>query len=351
VSSATVGTLGQKTPIVTRPGQIVTIDRHIIGQQERFPEASGAFSKLLYDIGLTAKMVAREVGKAGLVDILGETGDTNVHGEDIKKLDDYAHECFIKNFDHTGLLCVMASEEEEGLIPIPERFELGNYVLLYDPLDGSSNIDANVSIGSIFSIYRRVTDSGHGTMEDCLRKGDEQVAAGYVLYGSSTMLVYTTGNGVYGFTLDPSIGEFCLSHPKVEIPKKGKIYSANEGYRQLLGDSTRRFLEYLQDDDADTGRPYSARYIGSMVADIHRTLLYGGIFLYPATSKAPAGKLRLLYEANPMAFLIEQAGGMAIDGEGRILDIEATELHQRTPLYMGSEDDVALAREFETGQR
>jgi len=351
VSSATVDTLGQKTPIVTRPGQIVTIDRHVIGQQERFPEASGTFSKILYDIALTAKMVAREVNKAGLVDILGETGSTNVHGEDVKKLDDYAHECFIKNFDHTGLLCVMASEEGEGLIPIPERFEQGSYVLLFDPLDGSSNIDANVSIGSIFSIYRRVTDSGPGTMEDVLRQGTEQVAAGYVLYGSSTMLVYTTGNGVYGFTLDPSIGEFCLSHPKIEIPEKGKIYSTNEGYRQLLNDSTRRFLEYLQDDDPDTGRPYSARYIGSMVADIHRTLLYGGIFMYPATRKAPEGKLRLLYEANPMGFLIEQAGGMAIDGDRRILDIQASELHQRTPLYMGSRETVGLAREFETGQR
>lgn len=351
MSSATVGTLGQKTPIVTRPGQIVTIDRHIIEQQERFPEASGAFSKLLYDIGLTAKMVSREVGKAGLVDILGETGSTNVHGEDVKKLDDYANECFIKNFDHTGLLCVMASEEEDELIPIPDRFELGNYVLLYDPLDGSSNIDANVSIGSIFSIYRRVTDSGPGTIEDVLQEGAEQVAAGYVLYGSSTMLVYTTGNGVYGFTLDPSIGEFCLSHPQIEIPAKGRIYSTNEGYRKLLNESTRRFLDNLQEDDSATGRPYSARYIGSMVADVHRTLLYGGIFLYPATSQAPEGKLRLLYEANPMAFVIEQAGGMAVDGEQRILDLRPTELHQRTPLYLGSEQDVQTALEFETGQR
>ena len=347
------GVTPTKTPIITRPSQIVTIDRYILDQEQSHPGASGDLSGLLYDIALTGKMIAREVRKAGLVDILGQTGTINVQGEEVQKLDDYAHECFIKNFDHSGRLCVMASEEEEEPIPIPDKFECGNYVLLFDPLDGSSNIDANVSIGSIFSIYRRITEGGCcGTLEDLLRKGSEQVAAGYVLYGSSTMLVYTTGRGqVDGFTLDPSIGEFLLSHADITIPDKGKIYSCNEGYRNLLFDGTRRFLEHLQEVDKDSGRPYSARYIGSMVADVHRTLLYGGIFMYPGTEKAPGGKLRLLYEANPMAMLIEQAGGLASTGKEPILELQATELHQRVPLFMGSKQDVELAIEFEGGAR
>jgi len=343
----------KKQPIVTRPSEIVTIDRYILEQELKHPEASGDLSGLLYDIALTGKMIAREVSKAGLVDILGQTGDVNVQGEVVQKLDDYANECFIKNFDHSGRLCVMASEEEENPVPIPEKFECGNYVLLFDPLDGSSNIDANVSIGSIFSIYRRVTEGGGcGTLEDLLRKGCDQVAAGYVLYGSSTMLVYTTGHAhVDGFTLDPSIGEFLLSHPDIRIPDKGKIYSCNEGYRNLMFDGTRRLLEYLQADDKDSGRPYSARYVGSMVADVHRTLLYGGIFMYPGTAKAPGGKLRLLYEANPMGMLVEQAGGMASTGKEPVLELQASELHQRVPLFMGSREDVQLAIEFETGAR
>ncbi|MEE8130256.1 MAG: class 1 fructose-bisphosphatase [Vicinamibacterales bacterium] len=347
------GVTPTKTPIITRPSQIVTIDRYILEQEQSHPGASGDLSGLLYDIALTGKMIAREVRKAGLVDILGQTGTINVQGEEVQKLDDYAHECFIKNFDHSGRLCVMASEEEEEAIPIPDKFECGNYVLLFDPLDGSSNIDANVSIGSIFSIYKRITEGdGCGTLEDLLRKGCDQVAAGYVLYGSSTMLVYTTGAGqVDGFTLDPSIGEFLLSHADIAIPDKGNIYSCNEGYRNLLFDGTRRFLDYLQEDDVDSGRPYSARYIGSMVADVHRTLLYGGIFMYPGTEKAPGGKLRLLYEANPMGMLIEQAGGMASTGKEPILELQATELHQRVPLFMGSKQDVELAIEFETGLR
>ncbi len=347
------GVTPTKTPIVTRPSQIVTIDRYILEQEQSHAGASGDLSGLLYDIALTGKMIAREVRKAGLVDILGQTGTINVQGEEVQKLDDYAHECFVKNFDHSGRLCVMASEEEEEAIPIPDKFECGNYVLLFDPLDGSSNIDANVSIGSIFSIYRRVTEGdGCGTLEDLLRKGCDQVAAGYVLYGSSTMLVYTTGHGqVDGFTLDPSIGEFLLSHAGIAIPDKGKIYSCNEGYRNLLSEGTRRFLDHLQEVDKDSGRPYSARYIGSMVADVHRTLMYGGIFMYPATERAPGGKLRLLYEANPMGMLIEQAGGLASTGREPILELQATELHQRVPLFMGSKQDVELAIEFETGVR
>jgi len=342
-----------KQPIVTQPSQIVTIDRYILEQQLSHPGASGDLSGLLYDIALTGKMIAREVKKAGLVDILGHTGTINVQGEKVQKLDDYANQCFIKNFDHTGRLWVMASEEEDDPVPIPEKFRMGNYVLLFDPLDGSSNIDANVSIGSIFSIYRRVTEDGRrGTLKDLLRKGCDQVAAGYVLYGSSTMLVYTTGHGqVDGFTLDPSIGEFLLSHPNIRIPEQGSIYSCNEGYRNLMSDGTRRYLDYLQEDDAGTGRPYSARYVGSMVADVHRTLLYGGIFMYPATTKAPGGKLRLLYEANPMAMLIEQAGGMASTGNAPLLEVQARELHERVPVFMGSKRDVERAIEFETGAR
>jgi len=342
-----------KQPIVTKPSQIVTIDRYILEQQLSHPGASGDLSGLLYDIALTGKMIAREVKKAGLVDILGHTGTINVQGEEVQKLDDYANQCFIKNFDHTGRLWVMASEEEDDPVPIPEKFQMGSYVLLFDPLDGSSNIDANVSIGSIFSIYRRVTEDGRrGTLQDLLRKGCDQVAAGYVLYGSSTMLVYTTGHGqVDGFTLDPSIGEFLLSHPDIRIPEQGGIYSCNEGYRNLMSAGTRRYLDYLQEDDADTGRPYSARYVGSMVADVHRTLLYGGIFMYPATTRAPGGKLRLLYEANPMAMLIEQAGGMASTGREPLLEVQARELHERVPLFMGSKRDVERAIEFETGAR
>ncbi len=338
-----------KTP--ANLSQTKTIERHILDQQSLFPDAGGRFSNIMYVIALTANLVQREVSKAGLVDILGLTGSVNIQGEEVQKLDEFAHQCFFNRFDHTGLLCGMASEEEEGIIEIPEDYALGPYVLLFDPLDGSSNIDADVSIGSIWAIYRKKTKGRPAVMDDFLRHGYEQAAAGYVLYGSSTMMVYTTGDGVYGFTLDPSIGEFLLSHERMQIPKKGTIYSCNEGYRGLMSEGTRSYIEYLQEEDKETGRPYSSRYIGSMVADVHRTLLYGGIFMYPATSKSPNGKLRLMYEANPMAFIMEQAGGMATDGKQRLLDIQATGLHQRTPLYMGSEEDMKLAMEFESGAR
>ncbi len=340
-----------KQPIVTRPQQIVTIEHHLLERQAEHPGARGEFTGLLYDIALVGKLISREVTKAGLVDILGQTGNVNVQGEQVQKLDDFANSCFLRILERSGRVCVMASEEEDDPIPVPERFESGDYVLLFDPLDGSSNIDANVSIGSIFSIYRRRSDPGEAGADDLLRKGSEQVAAGYIVYGSSTMLVYTAGAGVFGFTLDPGIGEFLLSHPAIEIPSRGKYYSCNEGYRRLLFDSTRRFIDYLQEPDEESGRPYSGRYIGSMVADVHRTLLYGGIFMYPATHQAPAGKLRLLYEANPMAMVVEEAGGMASTGTERILDVSPTALHQRVPLYLGSEQDVKLAIEFETGIR
>jgi len=340
-----------KDPIVTRPERIVTIVRHILDQQRLHPEATGDLSGLLYDIALIGKLIAREVRKAGLVDILGETGSVNVQGERVQKLDRFAHDCFVRILERGGRVCLMASEEEDEPVRLQEHYEHGDYVVLFDPLDGSSNIDVNVSIGSIWSIYHRVTTEGCGTLEDLMQQGARQVAAGYLIYGSSTMLVYTTGHGVDGFTLDPSIGEFLLSHPGMRIPERGKTYSCNEGYRNLLFDSTRRFIEHLQENDPDSGRPYSARYIGSMVADVHRTLQNGGVFMYPGTAKAPAGKLRLMYEANPMAMLLEQAGGMASTGKERILDLQPTDLHQRVPLFLGSEADVKLAVEYETGVR
>ncbi len=332
------------------PPSLVTIERHIIEQQKEYPQATGEFSALLYDIAFAAKLIAREVNKAGLVDILGFTGEENVQGEQVAKLDEFANDIIFKALDHTGRLCCMASEEVKDIIPIPEQFKCGKYVLLYDPLDGSSNIDANVSIGTIFSIHRKISSGERGTLEDCLQPGYKQVAAGYVIYGSSTMLVYTAGNGVFGFTLDPSVGEFLLSHDHIQIPKKGSIYSVNEGNYFKWDENVRRYIDYVKTPDKASGRPYKSRYIGSLVADFHRNLLYGGIFLYPADKSNPNGKLRLLYEANPLAFIVEQAGGYASDGRQRILDIVPTELHQRTPLFIGSYDDVKQVEAFIQGQ-
>ncbi|MDQ7065168.1 MAG: class 1 fructose-bisphosphatase [candidate division KSB1 bacterium] len=331
------------------PPSLVTIERHIIEQQKEYPQATGEFSALLYDIAFAAKLIAREVNKAGLVDILGFTGEENVQGEQVAKLDEFANDIIFKALDHTGRLCCMASEEVKDIIHIPKQFKCGKYVLLYDPLDGSSNIDANVSIGTIFSIHRKISSGERGTLEDCLQPGYKQVAAGYVIYGSSTMLVYTAGNGVFGFTLDPSVGEFLLSHNHIQIPKKGRIYSVNEGNYFKWDENVRRYIDYVKTPDKATGRPYKSRYIGSLVADFHRNLLYGGIFLYPADQSNPNGKLRLLYEANPLAFIVEQAGGYASDGRQRILDIVPTELHQRTPLYIGSYEDVKQVEAFLQG--
>lgn len=332
-------------------GKIVTIERHIIEGERAHPGATGDFSGLLRDLTLAFKVIWREVSKAGLVNILGFAGRRNVHGEEVKKLDMFAHETVYKAMDHGGHLCVMASEEEEDVLHIPEDYPKGKYVLLYDPLDGSSNIDANVTIGTIFSIYRRITPSGKGTMQDCLQPGYKQIAAGYCIYGSSTMLVYTTGDGTHGFTFDPSIGEFLLSHENIRIPMRGKIYSVNEGNYRWWYDGVKHYVKYLQEEDKATGRPYSGRYVGSMVADIHRTLLYGGIFMYPGDTKHPDGKLRLMYEANPTAFIVEQAGGRASNGQLRILDVKPAKLHQRTPLFIGSEEDVSIAEEFVQGKR
>lgn len=326
--------------------EIITIERHILEQQRLFPEATGEFTSLLYDIALAAKIIAREVNKAGLVEILGLTGQENIQGEQVMKLDVFANETLIRMNDHTGRLCAMASEESADIIPIPERFPCGKYVLVFDPLDGSSNIDNNVSIGTIFSIHRKVSTGQRGTLEDFLQPGCQQVAAGYIIYGSSTMLVYTSGQGVHGFTLDPSVGEFLLSHPNICIPPRGKYYSINEGYYYRWSDGVRRYVDYLKEPDQATGRPYSGRYIGSLVADFHRNLLAGGIFMYPADTDKPRGKLRLLYEAAPLAYLVEQACGRATDDTQDICQIQPESLHQRVPLFIGSREDVDKAQEF-----
>ncbi len=319
---------------------LVTIERFILEQERLHPEATGELTQLLYDIALAAKVISGYVRRAGLVDVLGAFGRTNVQGEEQQKLDVIANETMIQSIAYTGRVCVMASEEDSEPFPIPEEHNPGKYVLLHDPLDGSSNIDVNVSIGTIFAIHQRVTESGPGTLEDCLQKGRGQVAAGYVIHGSSTVFVYTVGRGVHAFTLDPTIGEFLLVNPDIKTPPVGKYYSINESYYQRWSDGYRRVVqEFKGVKSAEHCK--NARYIGSLVADFHRNLLSGGVFMYPADSKAPQGKLRLLYEASPLAFIAEQAGGAASDGVTPILDIQPTELHQRTPLLIGSRDDVA----------
>ncbi len=330
--------------------KFITLYRHIIEQERKFPHATGQLSDLLADIALACKLISLEVNRAGLIDILGFTGDENVHGEVVKKLDVFAHETLIKAMQVSGHLCAVASEESVDFIPIKEAFmgkrPLSKYVCHFDPLDGSSNIDANISIGTIFSIYRRVSKSGPGTLEDCLQKGTKQVAAGYVIYGSSTVLVYTTGEGVHGFTLDPTVGEFLLYNENIKIPKRSKTYSVNEGNYCKWDENLRKYVDELKVIDPSKGRPYSSRYVGSLVADFHRNLLYGGIFMYPADKKNVNGKLRLMYEANPLAFIVEQAGGRATNGKEKILCIKPENLHQRTPLYIGSEDDVKEAESY-----
>lgn len=326
-----------------------TLNEVIVQQQSAFPYAKGELSRLLSHLGVAAKIVNKKVNKAGLVDILGEAGEINIQGEDQKKLDVFADETFINAFQTSGMVAGIATEEQDNMVVFEDDLSLdGNYVICMDPLDGSSNIDVNVSIGTIFSIYRRISHPGTKvTEDDFLQEGSKQVAAGYVVYGSSTMLVYTTGLGTTGFTLDPSIGEFCLSHRFMETPKDGTIYSINEGNYIKFPQGVKDYLKYCQIEDNETNRPYQSRYIGSLVADFHRNLLKGGIFIYPVTSSNPTGKLRLLYECNPMAFLAEQAGGKATDGNGtRILDIKPTELHQRVSFFSGSANMVDKAEEF-----
>lgn len=326
---------------------VKTLGQFIIEKQADFPYAKGELSRLLRDIGIASKIVNREVNKAGLMDILGSAGNTNIQGEAQQKLDVYANEQFITALRSGGECCIVASEENEDIIRIESAVSSGaKYVVAIDPLDGSSNIDVNVPVGTIFSIYRRVSEDGPATLTDVLQQGTQQVAAGYVIYGSSTMLVYTTGNGVNGFTLDPSIGEFCLSHPNMKIPRTGTIYSINEGNYVHFPKGVKQYIKYCQAEDAETHRPYTSRYIGSMVADLHRNLIKGGIFIYPVTASAPSGKLRLVYECNPMAFVIEQAGGRASNGRQRILELEVSGLHQRVPVFIGSEDMVLLAERF-----
>lgn len=324
---------------------VTTLNEFILERQSEFPFATGELTRLLSDISLAAKIIHRDVNRAGLVDILGEEGATNVQGEDQKKLDVIADEVFIKTLRSGGEVCAIASEENDVHVVFKnERSKKGKYVVLFDPLDGSSNIDVNVSIGTIFSIYRRKSEVGSpADMNDILQPGTEQVAAGYVIYGSSTMLVYTTGFGVNGFTLDPSIGEFCLSHPQIKMPESGKIYSMNEGNIDLCEKGVQEYISYCQNKNATKKHPFTGRYIGSLVADFHRNLIKGGIYIYPSTTKSPKGKLRLLYECNPLAFIAEQAGGLASDGHKRIMEIEPKKLHQRVPYFVGSKKMVEMA--------
>ncbi|UOE51004.1 class 1 fructose-bisphosphatase [Mucilaginibacter sp. SMC90] len=327
--------------------KVKTLGQFIIEKQADFPYAKGELSRLLRDIGIAAKIVNREVNKAGLADILGQAGSTNIQGEGQQKLDIFANDQFISALKAGGECCIIASEENEDIIRVSSGVSKNaKYIVAIDPLDGSSNIDVNVPVGTIFSIYRRLPGEGPAGLSDVLQKGTEQVAAGYIVYGSSTMLVYTTGRGVNGFTLDPSIGEFCLSHPEMKIPAVGSIYSVNEGNYVHFPKGVKQYIKYCQAEDGQTGRPYTSRYIGSMVADLHRNLIKGGIFIYPVTASAPKGKLRLVYECNPMAFIVEQAGGRATDGCARVLELAVNGLHQRSPIFIGSEQMVLKAEYF-----
>jgi fructose-1,6-bisphosphatase I len=322
------------------PASITTIERFILDQEDRYPEATGELSNLLYDIALAAKIISAAIRRAGLMNILGSAGTDNVQGEEQQKLDVFANETIKNSLQHTGRVCVMCSEEDDDIIPVPPQYDAGKYAVLFDPLDGSSNIDVNSAVGTIFSIYRRLSNKGQGTVQDVLQPGCKQVAAGYVMYGSSTMLVYTTGQGVHGFTLDPTIGEFLLANPRIVTPRTGKYYSVNESNFPRWNKDVQVAVRGLKGERPDVMKPKNSRYIGSLVADFHRNLIQGGIFLYPADARNPSGKLRLLYEAAPMAFIAEQAEGSATDGYNRILDIQPTQLHQRTPLVIGSREDV-----------
>jgi fructose-1,6-bisphosphatase I len=336
--------------VYNTPTSVVTIDRFIVEQERLHPEATGELSGILSDLALAAKIISSKVRRAGLVDILGSAEAENVQGEMQQKLDVFANETIVKALDHGGRLCAMASEEVPDIIPIPDGFRCGKYCLLFDPLDGSSNIDVNVPVGTIFSVVRKITRGTRGDLEDMLQPGRRQVAAGYVIYGSSTMLVYTTGQGVHGFTLDPSIGEFLLSHPNIRIPDPGRYLSVNDSYEQYWDEAVKALMRRYRGLDGER-KAMSVRYVGSLVADFHRNLLGGGIFCYPSNAKSPQGKLRLLYEASPLAFVVEQAGGAATDGVRRILDIPPAELHQRIPLYVGSKSDVGMASSMLGGEK
>jgi fructose-1,6-bisphosphatase I len=319
----------------------ITVTEHLLMEQRLSPRATGQFTTLLNDLILSAKIIARSVSKAGLLDVLGGTGEINVQGEQVQKLDEFANHVLIYRMARSGVICAMGSEEEAELIAVPEGLPTGDYILIFDPLDGSSNIDVNINVGTIFSILRRSAGrQGPVSLEEMLQPGIRQAGAGYILYGPSTMLVFTTGHGVHGFTLDPSVGEFLLSHKDIRIPEEGKIYSVNEGNRHIWDDAAKACVDYFKNSGKERNRSYSMRYVGSLVADFHRTLLYGGIFMYPPDSKKPDGKLRLMCEASPLAFVAEQAGGKAIDGRMRILERLPDQLHTRVPLFIGSPRDV-----------
>ncbi len=319
----------------------ITVTEHLLLHQKQSPNATGKFTGLLYDLILSGKSIARRINKAGLLDILGGTGVINVQGEAVQKIDDIANRLLIYRMERCGAMCAMSSEECPDLIRVGPEFPRGDYIMIFDPLDGSSNMDVDVNIGTIFSIYRRPEGrTGEVTLDEVLRPGIEQVAAGYFLYGPSTMLVLSTGQGVHGFTLDPGVGEFLLSHPNMTIPEQGWVYSCNEGYRQKWGKAAFESVEYFHKAPSSKGGAYSSRYVGSLVADFHRTMIYGGIYMYPEYDGRPNGKLRLMCEANPLAFLAEQAGGKASDGRMRIMEKVPTELHTRTPLFIGSKKDV-----------
>jgi len=323
--------------------KIVTIERHIIDEERKHPSATGEFSNLLRDITLAIKIVQREVSLAGLVDILGFTGTKNIHGEAVKKLDIYANEKIIQSMTQGGHFAALASEENEEIVLIPERSKWAKYIMLFDPLDGSSNIDVNINIGTIFSIYKRLSSLGtEPTINDFLQPGNKLLAAGYVIYGPGTVFVYSSGHGVHAFTLDPGIGEFLLSSENLQIPQSGKIYSINEGYFNQWDEKLKAYINHIK----NPGMNYSLRYIGSLVADFHRTLMYGGIFLYPSDKNNPNGKLRLQYELNPLSYLIEQAGGSAITEKGNIKEIIPQELHQKSPAFIGSKGNINELKTF-----
>jgi fructose-1,6-bisphosphatase I len=339
----------RRDPAATSPAPVTTIEAHILRQQLVHPEATGVLTNLLYDIALSAKIVAHAMTRAGLIDVLGMTDKTNIQDEQVAKLDVLANETLVRFNSYAGRLGAMASEENAEIIPIPEGYPCGPYVLLFDPLDGSSNIDYTVSVGTIFGIYHRRTESGPAELVDFLQPGHELVAAGYIIYGNSTIFVYSAGDGAHGFTLDPGVGEFLLSHPNIHIPNKPTFYSVNQGYERYWSSGVRQFTDYVQGKAGDFDGGLSMRYVGSLVADFHRNLLAGGIFYYPADSRDPSkrhGKLRLLYECAPLAFIAEQAGGYASDGYQPILDINPTGLHQRTPLFIGNRDLVEKAEAY-----
>jgi len=330
------------------PSRIMTIERHILEEQTYHPEATGVLTNLLYDLALAGKVIASKTTRAGLAEILGRTEDVNIQGEQVMKLDRFADLTIYRLNDHTGRVAAMASEENENILPVPDKYPKGKYVLMYDPLDGSSNVDYNVPIGTIFAVHKRISEDGPGTLEDFLQPGHSLVASGYIAYGSSTMFVYTAGHGVHGFTLDSTVGEFLLSHPNIRIPTPPKYFSVNLGYQIYWSKGVQRYTEYLQGHEGGV-KGLSLRYIGTLVSDFHRNLLAGGVFYYPADCKDPKkphGKLRLLYECAPLSFIAEQAGGYASDGRQRILDIQPKSLHQRTPLFVGNRDLVEKVEEL-----